>query len=140
LEIAKIQLISNHICFGPEPQETDEVEQHLTIREDGMYWLTRYHYGTGEKGYRPFEKKIGKMIPGRAGEIFADLEQYLNRDILCNMVLDCGDWNLTVWFKDGTKIGKAGALVQDDQLSGISDKIRVSIDASGIYAFDANIW
>ena len=35
MDIYKIKLISNNICYGPEPSTTDEVEQHLTISSIG---------------------------------------------------------------------------------------------------------
>jgi hypothetical protein len=39
LQIQTVRIISNNICFGPEPLPDDEVEQHLTISASGRIWL-----------------------------------------------------------------------------------------------------
>lgn len=45
MRIQKIRIISNNICYGPEPSQKDEVEQHLTISANGRVVLSRYNYG-----------------------------------------------------------------------------------------------
>lgn len=39
MNIQKIRIISNNICYGPGPSPKDEVEQHLTISANGEYGL-----------------------------------------------------------------------------------------------------
>lgn len=43
--LQKMKLVSNNICYGPEPAPDDEVEQRLSITSGGGIWLTRYRYG-----------------------------------------------------------------------------------------------
>lgn len=45
MDIQKFKLISNNICYGPEPSPNDEVEQHLTISATGDVWFIGYNYG-----------------------------------------------------------------------------------------------
>ena len=40
--VTRIKLISNNICFGPRPEEDDEVEQHITICSDGRVFFSGY--------------------------------------------------------------------------------------------------
>lgn len=47
MKIQTIHIVSNNICYGPEPSDTDEVEQHLTIEAGGKIWLTGHSYGDG---------------------------------------------------------------------------------------------
>lgn len=35
MKIKKVTLISNNICYGPEPKQQTEVEQKLTILKNG---------------------------------------------------------------------------------------------------------
>lgn len=42
MQIQKVRIISNNICYGPKPLPEDEVEQHLTISASGRVWFTGY--------------------------------------------------------------------------------------------------
>lgn len=44
--VTRIKLISNNICYGPRPEEDDEVEQHITICSDDE----PYFMGFSENG------------------------------------------------------------------------------------------
>ena len=52
MDIQKFKLISNNICYGPEPSSNDEVEQHLTISATGDVWFIGYNYGRGFENYK----------------------------------------------------------------------------------------
>ena len=63
MNIQKIKIISNNICYGPPPSPTDEVKQHLTISLTGRVWFTGYDYGEGygkHKIGRSCQVSIGK--------------------------------------------------------------------------------
>lgn len=63
MDIQKIKIISNNICYGPEPSPSDEVEQHLTISATGDVWFIGYNYGEGSGNYkigRRHQLSIGK--------------------------------------------------------------------------------
>ena len=48
--LKKVRIVSNNICNGPMPEPDEEVEQHLTIDDEGNVWLSGYHFGnTGEQ-------------------------------------------------------------------------------------------
>ena len=38
--LKKIRIVSNNICYGPMPDSDDEVEQHLTINDEGRVWFS----------------------------------------------------------------------------------------------------
>ena len=46
MEVKKITLISNNICYGPSPKADEEVEQRLTILKNGRVWFSGYNYGS----------------------------------------------------------------------------------------------
>ena len=48
--LKKIRIVSNNICYGPMPDPDDEVEQHLTINDEGRVWFL------GFKAYASFGK------------------------------------------------------------------------------------
>ena len=47
MQIQKVQIISNLICYGPCPEYDEEVEQSLTISRTGRVWFTGYNFGQG---------------------------------------------------------------------------------------------
>ncbi len=57
MRIQKIRIISNNICYGPEPTQKDEVEQHLTISANGRVVLSRYNYGQEPGKYELSSRK-----------------------------------------------------------------------------------
>ena len=47
-KLKKICIISNNICYGPIPVPSDEVEQRITINEQGRVWFSGYNFGHTE--------------------------------------------------------------------------------------------
>ena len=45
MNIKKISLISNSLCFSSEPLLDEEIEQRLTINNKGRIWFSGYNYG-----------------------------------------------------------------------------------------------
>ena len=43
-EIKSVRITSNNICYGPTPNDTDEVEQYLTIASSGRVWFSARNY------------------------------------------------------------------------------------------------
>ena len=43
--LKKIRIVSNNVCFSCMPEPDDEVEQHLTINNDGQVLFLGYNFG-----------------------------------------------------------------------------------------------
>lgn len=43
-DIKSVRIISNNICYGPEPKVNMEVEQYLTISSTGRVWFSVRNY------------------------------------------------------------------------------------------------
>ena len=48
-----MRIVSNNICYSPIPEPDEEVEQHLTINDEGRVWLSGYNL---ENEGEPYEK------------------------------------------------------------------------------------
>lgn len=135
-KIQKIQIITNTICYGRELKIGEEVEQHLTIRSDDRYWLSRY----GFKDYNEstlISKTSGKLYKGRAERILKLLQERIEDCDPFLRVLDCGSWELTVFYEDGQQETYDGSLKSDyGVLDRISKMIRGEIDEDRLFAFD----
>lgn len=63
LVIKSIKITSNGICYGPMPDDNEEVEQYLTISSNGRVWFSARNYKQymDGKGYcRKKQLSIGK--------------------------------------------------------------------------------
>lgn len=59
--LKKIRIVSNNICYGPMPDPDDEVEQHLTINDEGRVWFSGYNFGHSGERYEKARSKIFKI-------------------------------------------------------------------------------
>lgn len=62
--LKKVRIVSNHICYGPMPEPDEEVEQHLTINNEGRVWFSGYNFGTAAdtKGHGAETSKSKRWI------------------------------------------------------------------------------
>ena len=110
MQIQKVRIISNNICYGPEPLPGDEVEQHLTISATGRVWFTGYKYASGFSKYEICRKRqlaIGKPV---AKEILALFSQYINSNQLVCYATDIGSWEMSITDTEGKSFIFKGSL------------------------------
>ena len=134
--IKKIQLISNSICYGPMPEEDQEIEQHLTICSDGRAWLSRYCYGNGDP-YKLLSRQTKSIGKEWAGKILSAVEECFAEGFIPDFCTDIGSWDLKITLDTGMVISYCGSLCKDDRIEwlGISDMIRKALADSTVYAF-----
>ena len=110
------RLVSNNICYGPEPAITDEVEQHLTVSSTGQVWFSARNYAQycEQKGFcRRKQLNIGAW---KAGFLFSMVNALEERP----EVTDCGCFDLTIKGDDGSIKRIVGSLIGDDMVPYIS--------------------
>ena len=110
LQIQKVRIVSNNICYGPEPLPEDEVEQHLTISVSGRVWFAGYKYANGVGKFEICRRQhfaIGKPV---AKEILALFSQYINSDQLVCYATDIGNWEMVITDTEGKECTFKGSL------------------------------
>lgn len=138
--VKKARLISNSSCYGPCPMPDDEIEQRLTITDDGRLFFTSYNYGSGEKytKAKEYRKKIGVET---ATHLLKMLEEYFSNDYNIDLATDVGEWELTLTNTEGEECCFLGSLINDDSsLDDISDIFRSKLDMPELYMFDGNAY
>ena len=135
-----INIVSNNICYGPCPEPTDEVEQHLTISSEGQVKFSSLNFGYGMEKYekgRSEEFNIGKPV---AGKILNAVGEYFSNEYIEIFATDIGDWNMEIINTDGESYHFRGSLCADFEIDGIdlSNLIRDEIGIKNLYIFDGN--
>lgn len=110
LQIKKVKIVTNNICYGPEPLPDDEVEQHLTISANGTVSFTGYKYGDGRGPYEVFREKQFSIEKALVKEIMNLFSQYLNSDQEPLFATDIGTWEMTITDKEDNNYNFFGAL------------------------------
>ena len=134
MQIQKIKLISNGICYGQEPSQEDEVEQHLTISATGRVWYTAYQYGGGFGNYRIGRRQQQYRERCCSGYPVAVL-QYFDNELLAIDGKDIGDWELTIMDADHKKQEYQGQLCLYQYFRFLSSRSIIPVD----YAIFSNM-
>lgn len=137
--LKKAKLISNSLCYGPCPMPDDEIEQRLTLTDDGRLFFTRYNYGNGEKYIKSAERRI-KLDNEVTAHLLKILEEYFSDEFNVIMATDVGEWKLILTNTEDEDFCFRGSLVptKNSILDNISDIFRSSLDMPELYMFDGN--
>lgn len=137
-KLKKMQLVSNNVCYGPPPEPNDEVEQHLTITDNGRMWLTRRSFGGfGSDG--DIIAKLTSSIPVEiTTEILDAISDYFSQETVADLATDVGTWELTLTNTEGKSYKVYGSLCfdADSPLSYLSDLIRKRLCMDNLFVFD----
>lgn len=137
--LKKIRIVSNNICYGPEPQPDDEVEQRLTINDEGRVWLSGYNYGGTDK-YEKARSKNFKIEKAAADKLFRAISTYFGNEYDEIFATDIGNWMMELTNSEGDVYKFRGSLCVDFDYEGIdlSDLIRETLGIDDLYVFDGN--
>lgn len=138
LQIQKIRIVSNNICYGPEPLPEDEVEQHLTISASGRVWFTAYKYANGFGKYKICRKQqlaIGKPV---TKEILAVFSQYIDSNQLVCYATDIGSWEMAITDMEGKEYTFKGSLCGEVTVGDIdlTYYLRKQITVDNLFVFE----
>ena len=140
MQFLSINIVSNNICYGPCPEPTDEVEQHLTISSEGQVKFSSLNFGYGMEKYekgKSEEFNIGKPV---AEKILNAVGEYFSNEYIEIFATDIGYWNMEIINTDGESYHFRGSLCADFEIDGVdlSDLIRYETCIKNLYIFDGN--
>jgi len=141
LQIQKIRIVSNNICYGPEPLPEDEVEQHMTISASGRVWFTGYKYANGFDKYEVGRRQQFAIGRSLSIEILEYFSQYLNSDQLVCYATDVGTWDMEITDTKGKVYAFRGSLcggvtVGDVDLTRL---LRECLSINQLFVFDGYV-
>lgn len=134
--LQKAKLVSNSICFGTLPQPDEEVEQLLTISDDGALCFCTYVYGNGSRYTKISERKM-HLDSGTTSYLLKKLEDHFSNEFETVLAKDVGMWQLLLTNTDGEEFTFRGSLVcMDNALDDISDTFRKILEMPELSLFD----
>lgn len=136
----KIRIISNNICYGPCPMPEDEVEQHITITDDGRVWFSGYNFGSGNVKYERGRTKMFSLDKDKADRIFSAFTRFFSGEFDDIFATDIGTWEMTITNMEGREFPFRGSLCADYEIDGtdLSDMVRDALDIENLFVFDGD--
>ena len=122
-------------------EPTDEVEQHLTINNDGRVWFSAYAFGKEKDKYTKVRSRNFSIDKNIAQEMLNKVANYFQNENTETLATDIGDWFLELTNTDG-KICKFRGLLWDRfyyEGESLSDVVREAVGLDDLYVFDGNI-
>ncbi len=135
-----MRIVSNNICYGPMPEPDEEVEQHLTINNEGRVWFSGYNFGCDGERYEKARSKNFKIDKSAADKLFEAIETYFGNEYTEIFATDIGDWVMELTNTDGVAYRFRGSLCADFDYEGtdLSDLVRDTVGMDDLYVFDGN--
>lgn len=106
--MSKVQIVSNNICYGPAPADTDEVEQHLTISSSGRVWFSAKNYQQFCDGKGVCRKKHLNIGKWKADHLLSLVFMMQEQP----MVTDCGHYEVHIYEDNGLRKTIHGSMIQ----------------------------
>ena len=138
--IKKIKLVTNVICYGPEPKPNEEVEQRLTLNKQGRVWFNSYNFGQGFYSFELKSSSRKSVNKEKVNIFFNHIQKYFESEREDGFITDVGEWTLNITYEDGNVVQYIGSIGQGNRVDGIdlSDELRMLMNDKNLFAFDGN--
>ena len=116
------------------PDPDDEVEQRLTINDEGRVWFSGYNFGRNGESYEKARSKNFKIEKTATDRLLL-----CNCSLFCNeydgIFTDIGNWEMKLTNTEGTAYKFRGSLCSDFDYEGInlSDLVRDIVGMDDLY-------
>ena len=138
----KVKIHSNNIYFGYCPKEGDEVEQHLTITEDGRVWLTRYAIkeDLNFADLKKTEQKQFIIDKEKAKFLLSKFTKYFRDEYNHLFATDVGQFEMWIDDDEGKKAYFVGPIISEIVVDGynLSQLVRDTLNDQTLFVFDSN--
>ena len=116
--LMKMRIVLNNICYGPMPESDEEVEQHLTINNEGRVWFSGYNFGLCGERYEKARSKNFKIDKSAAEKMFCAIAAYFGNEYTEIFAMDIGDWIMELANTEGVTYKFRGSLCADFDYEG----------------------
>ena len=138
----KVKIHSNNIYFGYCPKKGDEVEQHLTITEDGRVWLTRYAIkeDLNFADLKKTEQKQFIIDKEKAKFLLSKFTKYFRDEYNLLFAADVGQFEMWIDDDEGKKAYFVGPIISEIVVDdyNLSQLVRDTLNDQTLFVFDSN--
>lgn len=138
----RIKINSNILGYGMLPKEGMEVEQHLTITDDGRVWLTRYVVAEDFNfaKLRKTEQKRFRIDKEKAKALLDKYTKYFKDEYEVTFVTDVGSFEMQLTDDEGRTAVFFGPLVSEFEVDGydLSQLTRDTVEDQSLFVFDGD--
>ena len=122
------------------PEPDDEVEQHLTINNDGQVLFLGYNFGHNGIKHKKIRSKSFKIEKEDVKRLFRAIETYFNREYTEVFATDIGNWVMELTNTEGITYKFYGSLCAEFDYEGtdLSNLIREIVGMNDLYVYDGN--
>lgn len=138
--LKKMRIVSNNVCYGPMPESDEEVEQHITINNEGCVWFSGYNYGHGGEGYEKARSKNFEIDKTATDKLLSAIATYFGNEYIEIFATDIGNWIMELTDTEGITYKFRGSLCAEFDYDGtdLSDLVRDTVGMDDLYVFDGN--
>ena len=136
----RMRVVSNNISYGPPPEATEEVEQHITINAKGQVWFSAFNFGTEPEKYLKARSQYLRIECEKARKLLNATATYFGNNYEELFATDVGDWTLELTNSEGKQFRYKGSLCVQISVGGmdLSDMLRNETGLYDLFAFDGN--
>ena len=140
--VKRVKIHSNNMGYGFLPREGTEVEQHLTITDDGRVWLTRYAISEDlnfAKLTKTEQRQI-KISADKAKFLLDKYTKYFRDEYEISFATDVGSFEMQITDDEGKTAYFIGPLICEFEVDGydLSQLTRDTIEDQTLFVFDNN--
>lgn len=136
--IREVRIISNNISIFSTPSHDEEVEQELTINDEGEVSFSGYDYADYEEKLEKSRTRTSKIPKEKADKLLAGFTIFFDYEYIVNHAIDVGSWDLEITSKDGKVRIYTGSLCTRIDYEGqdLSDLVRDTLGMEDLFVFD----
>lgn len=140
--VKRVKIHSNNMGYGFLPREGTEVEQHLTIADDGRVWLTRYAISEDLNfaKLKKTEQRQFKISDDKAKFLLDKYTKYFRDEYEISFATDVGSFEMQITDDEGKTAYFIGPLICEFEVDGydLSQLTRDTIEDQSLFVFDDN--
>ena len=140
--VKKVKIHSNNMGYGFLPREGTEVEQHLTITDDGRVWLTRYAISEDLNFAKltKTEQRQFKISSDKAKFLLDKYTKYFRDEYEISFATDVGSFEMQITDDKGKTAYFIGPLICEFEVDGydLSQLTRDTVEDQTLFVFDNN--
>ncbi len=138
--LKRMRIVSNNIHYGSMPEPGEEMEQRITINDEGEVWFSGYNFVNKEEKYEKARTKNFKIAKVSADKLLNAIAAYFANEYVETFETDVSFWTMELTNTEGTTYKFHGSLCADLYYEGmdLSNLVRDIVGMDDLYVFNGN--